>query len=217
MAQLQRTAPCTQGKQQHSSLAFIYGGLVFGMLFLTALVSGTFYVLNAAFGRPAAQPVAYAAQLKHVHLNLSILMNQPGMQKDWPGYSNTNLVVPANSVVTVTLHNYDLGDTLFPAGSPFGKVQGTVGNVAAADGTMYAALALDKIAHTFTITQLGINVPIPGDAPKGASYASVTFTFHTGKAGVYTFRCFDPCGTGTSGWMGPMLTKGYMVGTLTVQ
>ncbi len=167
MAQLQRTAPCNQGKQQHSSLAFIYVGLVFGMLFL--------------------------------------------------GYSNTNLVVPANSVVTVTLHNYDLGDTLFPAGSPFGKVQGTVGNVAAADGTMYAALALDKIAHTFTITQLGINVPIPGDAPKGASYASVTFTFHTGKAGVYTFRCFDPCGTGTSGWMGPMLTKGYMVGTLTVQ
>src|SRR5260370_3694769 len=174
MAQLQRTARWNQGKQQHSSLAFIYVGLVFGMLFLTALVSGTFYVLNAAFGRPAAQPFAYAAQLKHVHLNLSILMNQPGMQKDWPGYSNTNLVVPANSVVTVTLHNYDLGDTLFPAGSPFGKVQGTVGNVAAADGTMYAALALDKIAHTFTITQLRINVPIPGDAPNGATYATAS-------------------------------------------
>src|SRR5215469_5601226 len=217
MAQLARTAPRTQGKPPPSSLAFIYVGLAFGLLFLAALVSGTFYILNAAFGRPAAQPVAYAAQIKHVSLNLRILINQPGMQKDWPGYAHTHLVVPANSVVTVTLQNYDLGDTPFPAGSPYGKVQGTVGNVAAADGHMYAALALDKIAHTFTIPQLGLNVPIPGDAPKGASYAGVTFTFQTGKAGVYTFRCFDPCGTGTSGWMGPMLTKGYMVGTLTVQ
>jgi len=48
MAQLQRTAPCNQGKQQHSSLAFIYVGLVFGMLFLTALVSYQllFYVVK---------------------------------------------------------------------------------------------------------------------------------------------------------------------------
>jgi len=217
MSQISRNAISNQKKQQRSSLAFVLVGTVIGMLFCAALVFGTFNALNVVFGRPAAQSVAHAAQIKHAGLNLSILINQPGMQKDWPGYSNTNLVVPANSVVTVTIHNYDLGDTLLPAGSPFGKVQGTVGNIALAEGNVYSALALDKVAHTFTIPQLGLSVPIPGDAPTGASYASVTFTFHIGKAGTYTFRCLDPCGTGASGWMGPMLTKGYMVGTLTVQ
>ena len=214
MSQIKRTAMSNQKKPHHSSLAFILGGLIFGVLFCAALIFGMYSALNAVFGLP----VAHASQVnKHVDLNMSININQPGMQKDWPGYSNTNIVVPANSTVTVTVRNYDLGDTSLPAGSPFGRVQGTVGNIATANGSVYSALALNKVAHTFTIPQLGLNVPIPGDAPKGASFASVTFTFHTGKAGTYTFHCFDPCGSGPSGWMGPMLTKGYMVGTLTVQ
>ena|SRR5436305_7229943 len=37
------------------------------------------------------------------------------------------------------------------------------------------------------------------------------------QQGTYTFRCFDPCGTGPMGMMGPMMTQGYMIGTLTVQ
>jgi len=45
----------------------------------------------------------------------------------------------------------------------------------------------------------------------------VTFTLHTGKAGSYTFQCLDPCGTGSNGFEGPMVTRGYMIGTLTVQ
>lgn len=217
MSQIQTAVSGPQKKQHRSSMTFVFVGLVFGILFSAGLVTGTFYALNAAFGRPAAQPVAQAAQIKHVYLNTNIYINQPGMQKDWPGYTNTGLVVPANSIVTVTIHNYDLGDTPFPANSPYTKVQGTLGGVATAEGKQYSSLGIDKIAHTFSIPLLNLNVPIPGDAPAGASYTSVTFTFHTGKAGTYTFRCFDPCGTGSSGWMGPMLTKGYMVGTLTVQ
>lgn len=207
-----------QGKQPSSSLAIVFGELLIGLVLLGGFIFGTVSLLNKTLGHPlpSAQAVAQAAQIRHVYFNLRILINQPGMQKDWPGYSDTRLVVPANSVVTVTIHNYDLGDTPLPNGSPFGQVQGTVGNMANADGRPYSALALDKIAHTFSIPQLGLNVPIPGDAPHGATYSSVTFTFHAGKAGTYTFRCFDPCGTGASGWMGPMLTNGYMVGTLTV-
>ena len=205
--------------EQHtrSSLPGVLAGLVVGIFCIAVLFTGMFYALTTIFGVPGAEPAVHAAQTRHVYLNLNIVINQPGMQKDWPGYSNTNLVVPANSLVTVTIHNYDLGDTPLPNGSPFGKVQGTIGDVAQAEGVTYTALPLDKIAHTFSVPQLGLNVPIPGDAPRGAAYSSVTFTFHTGKAGTYTFRCFDPCGTGATGWMGPMLTKGYMVGTLTVQ
>jgi len=151
------------------------------------------------------------------HLTMDIVMNQPGMQKDWPAFSTSNLVVPANSLVTVTIRDYDLGNTAMSQNSPFTTVQGTGGGIATADGQNYASLAADKIAHTFTIPQLNLNVPLPGDGMKGKDYNTVTFTFHTGAPGTYIFRCFDPCGTGPMGMMGPMMTQGYMIGTLTVQ
>ena len=151
------------------------------------------------------------------HLNIDIVINQPGMQKDWPAFSQSNLVVPANSLVTVTMRDYDLGNTAMPQNSPFTTVQGTVGTSATADGRAYTSLAPDKIAHTFTIPQLNVNVPMPGDGMNGKDFNTVTFSFRTGAAGTYTFRCLDPCGTGPMGMMGPMMTQGYMLGTLTVQ
>lgn len=162
---------------------------------------------------PVQQGTAAAAS---THLTIEIVTNRPGMQKDWPAFTPSNLVVPANSLVTVTIRDYDLGDTLMPQGSPFTTVQGTTGS-AMADGRAFTSLAPDKIAHTFTIPQLGVNVPLPGDAMNGQAYNTVTFTFRTGAAGTYTFRCLDPCGTGPMGMMGPMMTQGYMLGTLTVQ
>ncbi len=218
MSQTPRTAPLKQGKQQRSSLAFVCVGLVFGILFCAAIISGTYFALERAFGSPRTTPIAHAVQPeRHIQLSLNIVINQSGYQQDWPAYSPTNLVVPANSIVTVTLRDYDLGDTALPTNSPFTTVQGTVDRLAYADGKAYSSLAPEKVAHTFTISQLHINVPLPGDAPKGATSDTITFTFHTGKAGTYTFQCFDPCGTGSSGWEGPMVTKGYMMGTLTVQ
>jgi len=188
------------------------------MLFCLGIISGTYFSLSAVFGKQTIAPVAHAAQLeRHVQVNLNIVINQPGMQKDWPAYAPNTLVVPANSIVTVTLRDDDMGDTPLPKGSPFTTVQGVVGGVAYADGHAYTALAPDKIAHTFTIPQLHINVPLPGDTTTGKPYGVVTFTFRTGAAGSYYFQCFDPCGTGANGWEGAMVTKGYMHGTLTVQ
>ena len=218
MFQTSSTTPLHEGKQQKSSLAFVSVGLVLGIIFCVALTSGVYFALVTAFGRQMTPQVAHVAQpARHVQLNLNIVINQPGMQKDWPAYAPSRLVVPANSLVTVTLRDYDLGDTPLPNNSPFTRVQGTVDGAASADGKAYSSLAPEKVAHTFTISQLNVNVPLPGDGAKGASYDTITFTFHTGKAGTYTFQCFDPCGSGSAGWMGPMMTKGYMVGTLTVQ
>ena len=218
MYQTQRETPDRQGTQQASSAAFVYVGVFFGILMCFALVSSVSFALSSLLGNPAASRVAYAAPVeRHAQVNLNIVINQPGMQKDWPGYAPNHLVVPANSIVTVTLRDYDLGDTPLPTNSPFTTVQGTVGSSAKVDGKAYSSLAPEKVAHTFTISQLHINVPLPGDAPKGAAYDTITFTFHTGKAGTYTFQCFDPCGTGSTGWMGPMMTKGYMMGTLSVR
>lgn len=218
MAQLPRTAPRHQGKLQRASLAFFCVEVFVGILLCAAFVSGYYLALEAVLGSPHTPAIAHAAQIKrHVQMNLKIVINQPGYQKDWPAYAPSTLVVPAHSLVTVTIRNYDLGDTPLPKGSPFTTVQGIVGGVAYADGHSYTALAPEKTAHTFTIPQLNINVPVPGDTTTGKPYVEVSFTFRTGAAGSYYFQCFDPCGSGANGWEGPMVTKGYMHGTLTVQ
>lgn len=206
-----------QSKQQTTSLATICAGLFIGMLLTTILASASFFTFAKVFGNHTTNVAQAAQKVQHVQANLKIVLNQPGLQKDWPAYTPSMLKVPAYSLVTITIRNYDLGATPLPNGTPFNTVQGVVGGVAYADGHPYTALALEKIAHTFTIQQLNVNVPIPGDAVAGRSYVEVSFTFRTGAAGVYYFRCFDPCGTGKIGWQGPMLTKGYMLGTLMVQ
>ncbi len=218
MSQLPGTTPRYQREQQRASLAFMSVELVFAILLCVTFVSCFYYyfALEAALGHRGT--IAHAAELKrHAYVNLSVVINQPGYHKDWPVYTPSTVVVPANSLVTVTIRNYDLGDTSLPKGSPFTTVQGMVGGVAYADGHAYSALAPEKVAHTFTVPQLNINVPVPGDTTTGKPYVEVSFTFRTGAAGSYYYRCFDPCGTGAIGWQGPMVTRGYMLGTLTVQ
>jgi len=218
MTQLPRTTPGNQGQPHRASFAFFCVEVFVGILLCVAFIAGVNFTLGAAFGYQRTPAVAHAAQIeRHVQMNMKIVLNQPGMQKDWPAYAPNTLVVPAYSLVTVTIRNYDLGDTPLPKGSPFSTVKGIVGGVAYADGHAYTALAPEKVAHTFTVPQLNINVPMPGDTTTGKPYAEVSFTFRTGASGTYYFRCFDPCGTGAIGWQGPMVTKGYMLGTLTVQ
>jgi hypothetical protein len=162
--------------------------------------------------------VAAAAAATTTHLALDILPAKPGgPAENWPAYlASTPLSVPAHTIITVTIRNFDLGDAALVDGSPLAKVQGTVGGAASFDGHPYTALDAPKVAHTFTIPQLGLNVPIPGDAPDNASYLTVTFSFRTGRAGTYTFECFAPCGTG-NGFGGPMASMAYMKGILTVR
>lgn len=70
--------------------------------------------------------VAAASSAPTTHLTLDILPVRPGgPAENWPAYmptSSTNL--PANSVITVTIRNFDLGDDSLPAGSPLLSVQG---------------------------------------------------------------------------------------------
>jgi hypothetical protein len=163
-----------------------------------------------------AQPLR-AAPVKHFSQTIDILLNKPGGPADWPAYSPTELTVPAHSLVTITIRNFDLGDTpLTPAFVSYAQVQGIEGS-ATVDGQPYTALDPAKVSHTFTIPALHLNVPIPGDGAPGADSLTVTFTFRTGAAGVYMWQCFDPCGQGETGYAGPMDTMGFMMGTLAVQ
>lgn len=189
------------------------------LVFLCSIVLLTIAALPVLLDHAlGSQGRVSASAITTQHLALDIMpVKAGGPAENWPAYvASTPLTVPANSVVTVTIRNFDLGDAALTPNSPLARVEGTVGGVAVVDGKTYTALDPAKVAHTFTVPLLGINVPIPGDAPSNATHLTVTFSFRTHGAGAYLFQCLAPCGTGT-GFGGPMQSMAYMKGTLTVQ
>jgi hypothetical protein len=154
---------------------------------------------------------------------------------DWVSYlvrrngqwiHSTIFDVPANSVVHVTIYQYD-GDSGLR--NPFlSQVQGTVGGTESVDGKAIRAIDPEEASHTFVIPQLGVFVPLPGVpeesknqcefAPcEGATHRTVSFSFRTGKKGRYRWQCFVPCAAGfIQGFGGPMQTLGYMDGFINV-
>jgi hypothetical protein len=161
-----------------------------------------------------------------------------GPHSTWVTYCpSTSIKVPAYSVVTVTIRQYDTSTTLH--NSFFAEVRGTVGDVMFVNGRLVREVKPESPGHTFTIqtppdtneTNLFVNVPLPGvseNAPNQVTIAGhayprpdvIVFRFKTGSPGQYVWHCYIPCGTGLAGeqegFGGPMATTGYMAGTLTV-
>jgi hypothetical protein len=139
----------------------------------------------------------------------------------------TTFDVPANSVVKITVLNYDGASGLR---NPFlSQVQGTVGDTMQLDGKTVKNISPDDASHTFTVPQMGIVVPIQGvadDAPNqceempcslSQAHTTVTFMIRTGKKGWIRWQCFVPCAAGfNTGFGGAMQTIGYMDGFLHV-
>ncbi len=136
--------------------------------------------------------------------------------------------LPANSTIHVTIINFDGASGLR---NPFlSQAQGVTGGTITVNGKVVKAMNPDDASHTFTVPDLGLNVPIKGvadDAPKqcdqaapcplSTAHTTTTFTFHTGKKGWYRWQCFVPCAAGwPMGNGGPMQTVGYMDGFLHV-
>jgi hypothetical protein len=155
---------------------------------------------------------------------------------DWVSYlirtngkwvRSTDYSVPANSIVHVTIYQYDGASGLR---NPFlSQVQGTVGATETIDGKVTNAIEPEEASHTFVIPELGVFVPLPGvseeakhpceEAPcePNSDHHTVTFSFHTGKKGRYHWQCFVPCAAGfLTGGGGPMQTLGYMDGFINV-
>jgi len=154
-----------------------------------------------------------------------------GSKPDWVSYGpTTNLSVPAHSLVTITIKQYDTGGTI--TNPYFAEVNGTVDGTETVDGKTVSRVSPDAIGHTFTIHALPTNqdplfvsVPLPSlpdsaEPAPGSDYPAphvVTFSFVTGGPGEYVWNCEYPCGDGTyAKFGGPMSTRGYMSGTFTV-
>jgi hypothetical protein len=140
---------------------------------------------------------------------------------------STNLEVPANTVVRVTILQYDSATGL--RNPFFARPQGTVGNVMQVDGKPVDVIDPTLTSHTFAIPQLGVFVPLPGVADNAKNqcaaapctsaqaHRTITFTFRTGRKGRYRWQCFVPCAAGfLTGFGGPMQRFGYMGGYLNV-
>ena len=170
---------------------------------------------EAAAGTPAA-PAAAAPGAAWLYLSIAVVKKDGN---DWPELVPSNFTVPANSTVHVEIRDFDNGAATIPAG--YEQVKGTAdgamtlipsveGDLSGAQPQTVQTVDPKNVTHTLTVADTGLNIPIP-------PLSTVLFTFKTGAAGTHTWQCMAACGTGTSGWEGPMADAGFMHGKMTVQ
>ena len=135
--------------------------------------------------------------------------------------SSANITVPAHRLIELVIISYD---TPTPPPAQYSNVVGTVGgkmyliNGTSASmstpqswGAGVSSVPTDQIAHTFTVTSLGINIPIVGGDTE------IAFLY-LNQTGTFTWQCYTPCGfpNVNGGWSGAMVTPGWMMGQITV-
>ncbi|MBV8219362.1 MAG: hypothetical protein JO325_12925 [Solirubrobacterales bacterium] len=139
----------------------------------------------------------------------------------------TTYVLPANSLVHVTIYEFDTQTGLR---NPFiSQATGTVGGTFLLNGKPTVAIDPDTASHVFAIPEIGLSVPLmgPGSSAKNLcsqapcalnnAHETISFTFRTPAKGLYRWQCFVPCAAGfIQGLGGPMQTVGYMDGFIKV-
>jgi hypothetical protein len=135
--------------------------------------------------------------------------------------SSANITLPAHRLIELVIISYD---TPTPPPAQYSTVTGTVGgNMYLINGTSasmatpqswgagVSSVPTNQIAHTFTVTSLGINIPIVGGDTE------IAFLYFN-QTGTFTWQCYTPCGfpNVNGGWSGAMVAPGWMVGEITV-
>ena len=212
---------------------------VAGAVLVVAILIGGYVTFLTNGPTPYTVPSANGAAPRNVDLTLQTVAavgSKLSPNKNWVSYlvrengvwhRSTVWTLPANSVVHVTVYNFDGKSGLR---NPFlAQARGVVDGTFAIDGKPTQVIDPDAASHTFAIPQLGVIVPIKGvadDAKNQCDYApcamsnaheTITFAFRTGKPGHYRWQCFVPCAAGfVYGFGGPMQTIGYMDGYVNV-
>lgn len=165
---------------------------------------------SASAPKRAAATSATGSQAQEV--KLEIQTSGPG-HSQWPRYVPASFTVRAGVPVRVTIVNHDSGTA--PLAGAMQMYDAVQGGAETLDGKAVTSVENSKVAHTFTVPELGINAVVPA-APEGSTN-TVTFTFTPTKAGTYEWHCYAPCGEGKEGMSGAMSTQGWMEGRITVQ
>lgn len=226
--------------------------LVVGILSALVAVFALGFVLHGPQATSSGLAPAPGAQGTVIHLEtvgaVGTAIENPRPSDPHPTWVGvlpiTTFTVRANSVVTMVIDQEDTPAGLY---NPYwAKAQGVLGGTFhmkyldaqgnPREGDFSKIDDASMAAHSFAIPDLGVFVPLLGlsaNAPAN-SFNVITFSFRAGKAGVYHWQCFVPCGSGTtygnggpvqsgsggimhSGNGGPMQTLGYMDGFLIVQ
>lgn len=140
--------------------------------------------------------------------------------------SSANITLPAHRLIEVIIMNFDQGNATLTAPA-YANVTGTVNDTAEfynndamnategpsgivlRGGQVVSSINASYISHTFTVPQLGLNIPVAGESTEVAY-------FMTGGPGSYIWLCQSLCGSGATGLEGAMASPGWMDGVLTV-
>jgi hypothetical protein len=139
----------------------------------------------------------------------------------------TTFVVPAHSLIHVTVYQFDGQSGLR---NPWlSQATGVVGSTFTLNGKTMKSIDPDAASHVFAIPELGVSVPLYGipdsaknpcdnaPCPLSTDHETITFTFRTQGKGLFRWQCFVPCAAGfIDGFGGPMQTVGYMDGFIKV-
>ncbi len=132
-----------------------------------------------------------------------------------PKFTNSSWTVHKGQTVTVKIVSFDDGAAaLMGKYMKYTKVMGTSTGKETVAGKPVGMVSDINVSHTFTVVGLGFNMPIPV-APTGKS-VTVVATFTPNKVGTFTWNCFAPCGTGSTGMSGAMKTNDWMTGKIKV-
>ena len=129
----------------------------------------------------------------------------PASNTTAPGTNNNNITVSSGSTVTFVLTSIDTAVNQNFSGqiaTPFTVYNDTDSGVISSQYSAGQSVTM-AMGHTFTISQLGVNIPIPPDT-------IVSFKLTFSKPGVYMYDCTTPCGPG-------MGLVGYMEGFVIVK
>ena len=217
-----------------------YGKRVVGVVVLTlAFAVGVvlYIVLYLANQPPSASAVATPAGA-HLYLGTVAASEGTDSHPTWVSYYSvdpgdqhwrhaTTYVVPANSLVHVTIFQFDGQSGL--RNEFLGQARGIVGGTFLLNGKPTQAIDPATASHVFSIPQMDVSVPLTGVAddaknpcanapcPLSTDHYRIDFAFRTHGKGLFRWQCFVPCAAGfIQGFGGPMQTVGYMDGFIRV-
>lgn len=211
-------------------------GIFFAMV---ALGAGMIVFTTMAFLRTSPPTVDFTGNHKPgepVHLTIQTVGSIGfGDHPQWVSYlvkapdghwvHSTIWKVPAHTRLDVTILQFDSGSPL--RNQQIGYVTGVAGEKASINGKLTSVVDGNEgagVGHTFSLPNLGINIPLPGVAgnkicgaapclPGKWPHNTVSFSFTTPAIGQYRWQCFVPCGLSfLYGNGGPMQTVGFMGG-----
>jgi hypothetical protein len=217
-----------------------YAKRVFGVVLGTAVIvlGVVLYIVLYLSNTPPAQSAVQTPAGPHLYLATVAAAKGNDSHPTWVSYyavdandqhwrHATTYVLPANTLVHVTIYQFDGQSGL--RNEFLGQVRGTADGSMLVNSKSTQTIDPGTASHVFAIPQVDLSVPLEGisdsaknpcsnaPCPLSTDHFTISFAFRTPGRGLYRWQCFVPCAAGyIEGFGGPMQTVGYMDGFIRV-